>query len=52
MITYMKCPKCKKERLLFEQIQGIRIIYEDENGKRYFEVKCPRCGRFKLPKTN
>lgn len=45
----IQCPKCKKVWLKFEQIQGIRLIYEELDGKRHFNVLCDNCGYFELP---
>lgn len=52
------CPRktCKKTRLEFEQVQGMRT-YQDVNiGKRFpvscFSARCPQCGEhFKVRRS-
>ena len=48
MLATMKCPKCKKHLLEFEQIHAMRIIREVD-GKKIYNVRCENCGDYTLP---
>ena len=40
-----KCPECGKiSIMLWEQVHGMRILTEKEDGVFYYSVKCPVCG--------
>lgn len=51
------CEKCKvkdpkdrrkwiKTQFHYEQIQGIRLKHEGEDGKYYYNVYCPKCEEY------
>ncbi len=40
-----KCKKCKEE-LHYEQIEGMRLKKEKDDGSFYYSVYCPKCKEY------